>query len=129
MNMTSHVIADTDFLKVTAVVSYSQFSASDPRSPFLGPASTWRLLAYDWRDDNRDGLAYRDTNGNGVVNDGEEERGELNRLTYGYNTNDQVEIDVSKPLERTGAGVMIGLQHQLSTNAVPNSIVRLKITS
>ncbi|MFL5732828.1 MAG: S8 family serine peptidase, partial [Chloroflexia bacterium] len=129
MNMTSHVPADTDFLKVTAVVSYSQFSASDPRSPFLGPASTWRLLAYDWRDDNRDGLAYRDTNGNGVVNDGEEERGELNRLTYGYNTNDQVEIDVSKPLERTGAGVMIGLQHQLSTNAVPNSIVRLKITT
>src|SRR4029079_11169862 len=42
-NMTSHVPADTDLLKVTAVVSYSQFSVSDPRSPFLGPASAWRL--------------------------------------------------------------------------------------
>ena len=71
--MTSHVPADTDLLKVTAVISYTQFSPVRPTLAFPGPGtSAWRLLAYDWHDENRDGAAWRDLNRNSVVNAGED---------------------------------------------------------
>ena len=59
------------------------------------------MYADDWHDDNHDGLTYRDLDHNGVVNTGEDERGELNRFTYGYNIHDVEEIDDSKPLARS----------------------------
>jgi subtilisin family serine protease len=128
-SLTSRIPADTDLVRVTAVVSYTDFSASDPTSPFLGASSSWRLLAYDWRDNNRDGAPARDLNGNGVINAGEDQPGELNRLTYGYNINDIVEIEVQKPLERSGDGFIVALQHQIRSNYIPTSNVRLKLTT
>ena len=128
-NMSPHVPAGTDLVRVSAVVSYTDFSLSDPRTPFLGALSAWRVLAYDWHDDNQDGAAYVDSNGNGVVNTGEDERGELNRLTYGYNIDDQVSLSVEKPLERAHNGLMIGLQHQVASNLIPTSTVHLKLTT
>src|SRR6185436_6086063 len=78
---------------------------------------------------NRDGLAYRDLNRNNVVNAGEEQRGELNRQTYGYNIHDVEEITVGKPRQRSQDGVIIGLQHQILNNVVPTTTVRLKLTT
>jgi subtilisin family serine protease len=128
-NMISRVPPDTDLLKVSAVMSFTDFSRSDPRTVFLGVQSAWRLLAYDWRDDNHDGVAWRDTNSNGVVNAGELQSGEINRLTYGYNLNDMVELYVERPRERMHDGVLIGLQHQIANRIIPTSTLHLKITT
>src|SRR5205085_7102124 len=107
-NLTSRIPAGTDLIRVSAVVSYTNFSSSDPRGQFLGPTSMWSLLAYDWRDDNHDGAAFRDLNGNGVVNAGEQEQGEYNRLTYSYNVHDIEEMYVQRPLERSHDGLLVG---------------------
>ena len=74
-------------------------------------------------------LAYIDLNDNGTVNAGEDDRGEINRLTYGYNINDGVEIEVQKPLERSHDGFLIGLQHQVVTNYILTSTIHLKLTT
>lgn len=128
-NMTPHIPTGTDLVRVSAVISFTEFSLSNPRSPFLGVASSWRVLAYDWHDENGDGLAAQDLNSNGVVNTGELETGELNRLTYGYNLHDIVSLSVEKPLERSGDGFMVGLQHAAASSGIPTSTVHMKLAT
>lgn len=128
-NLRERIPPDTDLVRVSAVISFTEFSLANPRSPFLGVSSAWRLLAYEWNDDNRNGAAFRDLNANGAVNDGELDSGEINRLTYVYNTHDIVELMVQKPLARAGDGFLVGLQHSIRSNNVPRTNMRLKLTT
>src|SRR5262249_53430303 len=90
--------------------------------------STWRLLVYDWRDQNGDGRIWRDLNGNGGANDGEVQTGEDNRLWYSYPTGDLLEGYVSNPLSRRHGGLFLGLQHVDRNGGIPNTTIHLRAT-
>jgi subtilisin family serine protease len=127
-DLTGVIPAGTDLMKVQAVMTYTDFTLSRPDSVWLAWASTWRLLAYDWRDKNADGRVWTDRDGNGVVNDGEMQTGEYNRLWYSYPKANILEGYVQQPLDRTHDGLLIGLQHADRNNAIPAATIRLRAT-
>ena len=69
-NLTSVIPPGTDLMRVQAVISYTEFTLSDPQSQFLFWHNTFRLLAYDWQDKNHDGQLWTDSNANGAVQAG-----------------------------------------------------------
>ncbi|HMA34950.1 MAG TPA: S-layer homology domain-containing protein [Chloroflexia bacterium] len=127
-DLTGVIPANTDLMRVQAVFSYTEFTQSAPNSPWLYWNNTWRLLAYDWQDKNGDGRLWIDKNGNGVVNDGEIQTGEFNRLWYSYPKGAMMEGFINKPLSRVHDGLWIGLQHADGTGAIPSTHIRLRAT-
>ena len=127
-NLTAFIPPDADFLKVTAVISYSQFSLSAPNASFLFWNNALTLLAYDWHDKNHDGQTWTDLNANATVNDGEYQVGELNRLMYAYPKHTTWEGYVANPRSRMHDGLWIGLQHDVRDEYFPDTQVRLRAT-
>lgn len=125
-DLTGAIPTGTDLMKVQAVISYTDFTNSAPTSTWLFWRSTWRLLAYDWRDKNGDRRAWTDANRNGVVNDDEMQTGEYNRLWYAYGKSDILEGFVANPLERVHDGLLIGLQHADVGDDIPTTRIRLR---
>ncbi len=127
-DITGIIPADTDLMKVQAVFTYTQFTASAPNTPWLFWRNTWRLLTYDWTDKNGDGRLWQDLNGNGAVNDGEVQTGEYNRLWYSYPKGDMMEGFVEQPLARVHDGLFVGLQHADASGDVPSTTIHLHLT-
>ncbi len=118
IDLTPYVPAETNLVKVTATFPYSQFDANGD----YVRDSSWRLLLYDWKDYNANGIYWNDLNGNGVVNTGELDSSagtEIMRFTYGYPRATNLEAFVHDPLSRIHDGLLIGLQHGYNSTLVP----------
>jgi len=127
-DLTGVIPRGTDLMRVQAVISYTEFTLSDPLSQFLFWHNTFRLLAYDWQDKNHDGRLWTDSNANGVVQPGEIQPGEYNRLWYSYPKADMMEGFIERPLERIHDGLWIGLQHADGSNLIPHTHLTLRAT-
>lgn len=103
--------AGTDLLIVRAVYPYDEW---DPDHNYA-ENNRWRLLVYDWKDQNGDGNLWTDSDGDGTVDANELDAGEYMRFTYHYTAQNNKHVLVQRPLERSHDGLFIGLQHQVRT--------------
>jgi uncharacterized repeat protein (TIGR01451 family) len=80
----------------------------------------WLLYVYDWKDLNGDGDLWEDTNGNGLVDDGEidEEPWEYNRLSYAYPDGNYLETSVGMPKARMHDGIFMRLGRSAGSEPV-----------
>lgn len=122
-NLTPEIPPGTDLMEIKVVFPFNQF---DPDADNAAE-SLWRVLVYDWKDRNGDGNLWTDSNGNGVVNASEIDRGEYIRYTYGYNTGTSIQARVQDPLGRSHDGVFLGLRHRAATSAVPRTDLKIQI--
>ncbi len=125
IDLTPYVPAEADLVKVTLTFPYSQF---DPNGDYVRDSS-WRVLLYDWKDYNANGIYWNDANGNGVVNVGEMDNSagtEIMRFTYGYPVGTNLEVFVHDPLTRIHDGLLLGIQHRFVSSAVP--VTNLTVT-
>jgi len=121
--ITNVIPAGTELMKVFA---YFPFNKMDANGDYTNAGNNgYRLLVYDWKDLDGDGIYWTDVNGNGVVNSGEMEPMEINRYTYGYGSSTTLEARVHDPLTRYHTGILVGIQHRYKTTlakVVPISI-------
>ena len=120
--------ADADLMVVKAWSALEEVTTSDVFTGPLNWEQTFRLIPYDWTDLNDDGLLWTDTNGNGVVNAGEDQAGEYNRYNYGYDQGPSLGITVNKPGERYHDGLFIGIQRRTPATVNIASFVKVEIT-
>lgn len=116
--------ANTDLLLVRENFPFNQFDADGDYSR----DQNWRLLVYNWTDNNSDGNLWEDTNLNGTVNyttttctqiDGfscldpasEIDPGEYVRFMYHRSYANNHQVWVHDPLDRMADGLFMGLQH------------------
>jgi len=116
---------DSDLLRIRVSLPYGSFSLTDPASRMLAPSSLWMVSLYDWTDLNKDGKLWDDLNGNGAVNDGEFEVGEVNRFMFGSPWSDVIEVSARRPMERIHDGLFLGLHHTKKSADI--SSTRLKV--
>lgn len=127
-NLSNQIPLGTDLVQLTAYFPYEQFSVITPTSLYLSNQSSWSLLAYDWHDQNHDGIVWHDDNHNGVVNDGEYQSGEFNRFAYAYNAGTILQMWVQQPLQRVKDGFFVGLQHRFDAGDILTTTINLKAT-
>ncbi len=126
LDLTADVPAGTNLVKATLTFPYSQF---DPNGNYVRDSS-WRLVLYDWKDYNLNGVYWNDANGNGVVNAGEMDTSagtEVMRFTYGYPTGTNIEAIVHDPLSRIHDGLLVGIQHRFNSTRVPFTNLTLTV--
>jgi hypothetical protein len=99
----------TDLMIVRAVYPYDEW---DTNHDYVED-NRWRLLVYDWKDQNGDGNLWVDSDGDGTVDVPELDVGEYMRFTYHYTSQNNKHVLVQRPLERSHDGLFIGLQHQV----------------
>ena len=126
IDLTAEIPAGTALLRATVSFPMASF---DPGLDYT-LNSRWRVLLYDWVDYDGNGSAWRDANGNGVVNAGELDSlggGELNRFTYGYPSHTNVQATVHDPLARMGDGLLLGIQHRTAGPSVPATTLTVTV--
>lgn len=124
-----YVALDANLVRVRLTFRYATFSLSNPSSRSLAPASQWTLIVYEWTDLNHNGRYWNDCcPANGMVDQGELDPMELNRVTFGSNSADYVEASIGKPWSRGGMfeRFVVGLQHRQRDPTIP--MIPLTIT-
>ncbi len=125
--------------KLMIVRQNHPFSQFDPDGNY-NQNQYWRLLVYNWSDNNSDNNVWTDTNGNGSVNytttawngttcvnidffpcvtGGELDAGEYIRFGYHRSFANNHQLWVHDPLARMDDGLFIGLQHSQVSSAIP----------
>jgi hypothetical protein len=140
-----------DMIKVSISNPYGQSSLSDPREAPQSLDSSWYLKFYEWRDLNKNGILWKDANGNGVVNDGELDNSpgttnpyvsnssqEFNSYGLSYQvapTTHEVRIgtvDGQKPWtrleQRNADGLFIGIRHAARSTSIPTTNITVRVT-
>jgi len=136
MNITSMVNAHPDADLMVIRANY-------PRSEFDGNANyaadqAWRLLTYNWTDQNGDGNLWTDGNANGVVNHAnlatvsnpdnfpdlnfaasEMDQGEYVRFMYHRAGSNALMSFLRDPAERYADGIFLGFQHSTKSASQP----------
>ena len=106
----------------------------------------WRLLAYNWTDVNRDRNLWTDQDGDGVVDhetletssniDGfldldfansEMDKGEYVRFMYNNAAHNSLQVAVRDPQDRVDDGLFLGLQHNVRSDAIPQTDFKFRI--
>ncbi|HXG26677.1 MAG TPA: S8 family serine peptidase [Candidatus Binatia bacterium] len=125
---------DADLMVVRANFPRSQFDANGDYSA----DQAWRLLTYDWTDQDGDGKLWNDTNGNGVVNytqfpfsnnpdnfleinyaASEIDQGEYVRFMYHRAGANHLMSFLRDPAHRYSDGIFLGLQHSTKSASHP----------
>lgn len=123
--------ANTDLMLLRANFPFDQFDADANYSR----DQNWRVLVYNWTDNNGDGNLWEDTNMNGTVNfttttctqiDGfscidpssEIDPGEYVRFMYHRSYANNHQTWVHDPLSRMDDGLFLGLQHPNTTSSI-----------
>ena len=119
---------DADLMVVKAWFPLQDFTTSNVFTGPLAYDQRFRVIAYDWKDLNGDGMLWTDLNGNGIVNAGEDQVGEYNRYNYGYDTGPSFGITVGKPGERYHDGLVIGVQRRNQATVNLQTLVQVEIT-
>ncbi|HET7091210.1 MAG TPA: S8 family serine peptidase, partial [Anaerolineae bacterium] len=138
------VPADTKLMVVRENFPYSQF---DPDGNY-NQNQNWRLLVYNWSDNNSDGNLWTDTNLNSSVNysttvwngttcvnidffpcvtGGELDAGEYVRFGYHRAFANNHQLWVHDPLARMDDGLFIGLQHSQVSSAIPTTTFSFQV--
>jgi hypothetical protein len=122
-DITDMIPPNTDLVEVKVIFPFEQFD-NDGDYVF---DSRWRVLLYDWKDQNGDGNLWTDTNGDGVVNDVEIDPGEYIRFTYGYSTGTSIQARVHDPSDRIHDGLFLGLRHRDASKDIPRTDLRFQL--
>jgi hypothetical protein len=106
---------------------------------------TWRMLAYNWTDINRDGRLWVDRDRDGVVDkvvssetniDGEPlidyrrseiERGEYVRFAYNNPSSNSYMVQVRDPKARMADGIFLGFYHNNRNAAIPKTNFKIRV--
>jgi hypothetical protein len=115
----------TDLLMARVSIPMDQF---DPTGNF-DPVSYWSVALYDWTDINGDGNYWEDYNGNGKVDPGEMDEYEYIRYNFGSDVGPTNQARVSNPLKRMHSGILLGLTHDLMTDLVPISDLKVEVST
>lgn len=124
--------ADTAFMMIEAIFPFevfdTNFTAGDAESVSPPNENAFRLLIYDWTDQDGDGMLFDDSIGTapGVVEASEIDAGEYMRFNYGYNLATSLKVYVSNPLEKMHDGIFIGIQHR--TGAPLATAIQIRAT-
>jgi len=124
-NITNKIPLGTNLIKAFAYFPYDKFDANGDYTTVGN--NGYRLLVYDWKDLNSNGIYWNDTNGNGVVNTGEMQPLEINRFTYGYPMGTALEARVHDPLTRYHNGILVGILHRDRTALAPIVPINIKV--
>jgi len=123
--ITSVIPVDTELMKVSA---YFPFDKMDANGDYSSVGNNYyRLLVYDWKDLDMDGIYWTDLNGNGVVNSLEMDPMEINRYAYSYPFGTALEVRVHDPLDRYHDGILVGIQHRWKTALAPIVPISFKV--
>jgi hypothetical protein len=128
--------SDADLMVVRLTYPNSQFDANGD----VTQEQLWRILAYNWTDQNGDGNLWTDSSGDGTVDftqlgtssnidhfldvdysRSEIDEGEYVRLTYLNNASNSLQVFVRNPAERMADGIFLGLQHPSRSAAIPKT--------
>jgi len=124
-DITSIIPAGTELVKAFAYFPFDKFDANLDYT--TAGNNGYRLLIYDWKDLDVDGIYWTDSNLNGVVNSGEMDPMEINRYTYGYPSGTALEARVHDPLTRYHNGILLGIQHRYRTALAPTVPIGIKV--
>jgi len=140
----SDIPTDAELMVVRYVHPYDTF---DPNSTFSGtPASSWRMMLYNWTDVNGDGKLWEDRNSNGAVNhvdsslvdnDGfhkvdysdlatEIQQGEYIRMDYEFGGLG-IPLFVHDPLDRVEDGYFFGFQRRMNDGSVDETKITIRV--
>lgn len=144
INITNDIKAhpDADIVVIRAIYPHSEFDGNnDYKSD-----QAWRLLAYNWTDNNHDGKLWTDKNGNGVVNHtdkstssnidnfpdidfkkSEMEQGEYERFFYHRPGSNILTGFINHPNQRMASGIYLGLQHSTPNPAIDRTDFKVEI--
>ena len=144
MDITSLVQShpDADLMVVRANYPRNEF---DPNGDYSADQS-WRLLTYNWTDQNNDGNLWTDADSDGVVDhkmfsksthidgdvdlnfpDSEMDEGEYVRFMYHRPGANTLTTFVRDPADRTADGIFLGLQHPDRTKAIPVTHFQIRV--
>jgi subtilisin family serine protease len=122
-----------DLMVIRANFPYDQL---DPEDDYAAN-QLWRLITYNWTDQNHDGRLWRDNDGDGTVDnapsdrtdhDGnpipdfansEVQRGEYNRFTYINQSTNAFTNIVRSPAQRMRDGLFMGFYHSAVDEEIP----------
>jgi hypothetical protein len=126
--------ADADLMVIRANYPRAEFDANGD----YAEDQAWRLLTYNWTDQNGDGNLWTDNNHNGVVNhadlatssniDGfadinfaasEMDKGEYARFMYHRAGTNSLMSFLRDPADLMADGIFLGLQHSKPNAAIP----------
>ena len=145
MDLTSRVNAhpDADLMVIRANYPRGEFDTDND----YAEDQAWRLLTYDWTDQNHDGNLWTDTNGNGVVNHSdlatssnadhfpdinfaasEMDKGEYARFMYHRAGSNALMSFLRDPKDQMADGVFLGLQHNVKNPATPVTHFEVEIS-
>ena len=119
--------ADADLMVIKAHEAFSEFAPTGAFSTGVTNHNVPRLLVYNWKDQDGDGVLWSDGNSNGFVNAGEIDAGEYMRFTYASNFADSQQVRVQRPQDRQIDGVFLGLQHSRRATVSPVVAVQIRV--
>jgi hypothetical protein len=141
------VPAGTEMVQVRLAQRFDRFCVEDPAGPHGGcgarGTSAYYLRAYAWTDFDEDGVLWTDTNGNGVVDEGELDEPvtplgadtpdprtsvELTALGESNLSANSQDLRIRRPLERMGEGLYLALIHRARSDTVPTDTLRFEAT-
>jgi hypothetical protein len=144
-NAPDYLINLTDKVKAHADADLMVIRVRYPHEQFDGNADyaadqAWRLLAYNWTDNDKDGRLWKDDDGDGAVDHFEKpsssnidafvdigygrseiDRGEYARFMYHRPGANQLVVSVRDPAQRMADGIFLGLQHSVRNAAIPQT--------
>ncbi|CAN5773305.1 hypothetical protein BH23CHL2_BH23CHL2_29620 [soil metagenome] len=116
-NVTDLIPEGTDMVVMRFNYPWSEF---DPDFSYQSDqTNSWYLTSYDWTDIDGDGQLWTDTNGNGVIDGDEIDRGEYVRFEYSNQRATTHYISVGDPHERMHDGLFLGMQHSQARADIP----------
>lgn len=145
IDLTSRINAhpDADLMVIRANYPRSEFDANAD----YAVDQAWRLLTYNWTDQNHDGNLWTDNNHNGVVNhadlatssnpDGfldlnfaasEMDKGEYSRFMYHRPAANTLMSFLRDPKDLMADGVFLGLQHNVKSASIPTTHFSIEIS-
>jgi len=132
---------NADVMVLRAIYPHNQLDAN---GDYKGD-QTFRMLAYNWTDINRDGKLWVDKDHDGVVDkvassqtniDGEPlidypkseiERGEYVRFAYNNPTSNSYMVQVRDPKARMADGIFLGFYHNNRNAAIPKTDFKIRV--
>ena len=141
VNLTPWVQAhpEADLMVVRLTVPFSHFAdvptrlVGPPPNPFW-PKNLWRLMVYNWWDDNHNGQWWTDVNADGRVDVPDElDLGdEWLRFDYGWRSASQQEVRVRDPYLRSlgagSGGIWVGAAHYRRASGDNSTTLHFEIT-
>lgn len=130
-----------DLMVIRASYPYAQF---DPNDDF-STDQQWRMVTYNWTDQNHDGKLWADRDHDGTVDnfpsaatdiDGdpipdftrsEVERGEYERITYINQATNAYTNMVRSPAQRMKSGLFVGFYHNQISTSIPRTNFHFEI--